>query len=296
MRILQSNTSTSKVIFESDTMKRREVIVLVKITRITTQKNSSERFSIFIDKGQGEEFGFGVDQDVLISFGLRKGLELDQEILDDIQFEDQVKKGFNLALHYLSYRMRSEKEIRDYLVTKEIDEEAFDSIITKLKRYGYVNDLEFARAFVRTKMNAGGKGPLIINQELFQKGISPDTIEKALEEFPYERQFDTAQIVAEKKIKKLKSASSTELRQKVGQALASKGFEREVINEVMNEIDLSKGNEAEWEALLLQAQKAERRYSKLDMKDYKHKLKQFLYRKGFPFSLINRYLEEFTDQ
>ena len=44
----------------------REVSVLVKITRITTQKNNSERFSIFIDKGNGEEFGFGVDQDVLI--------------------------------------------------------------------------------------------------------------------------------------------------------------------------------------------------------------------------------------
>ncbi|WP_270182640.1 recombination regulator RecX [Alkalihalobacillus sp. CinArs1] len=268
---------------------------MVKITRITTQKNNSERFSIFIDEGNGEEFGFGVDQDVLIRFGLRKGIELNQETLDEIQFEDHIKKGFNLALHYLSYRMRSEKEIIDHLATKEIEEAAFSSIISKLKRYGYVNDLEFARAFVRTKVNAGGKGPYIIHQELIQKGVSQDTIEKALEEYPYERQFERAEEFALKKVKKLKNVSSTELKQKLGQALTSKGFEREIIQEVMNEID-HKNHEEEWEALLLQAQKAERRFSKLDSKEYKYKMKQFLYRKGFPFSLINHYLEEFIDQ
>ncbi len=269
---------------------------LVKITRITTQKNNNERFSIFIDKGSGEEFGFGVDLDVLISFGLRKGVELDDDMLENIHFEDQVKKGMNYALNYLSYRMRSQKEVRDYLLKKEIPEGAFPSIFEKLERYGYVDDLEFAKAFVRTKINAGGKGPFVIGQELKQKGVNKAMTEKALEEYSYEKQVELAQSVAEKKANKLKKASSTELKQKVNQELRAKGFDRDIIQEVMDNIELEKGDDEEWEALVLQAQKAERRYSNLDRREFDHKMKQFLYRKGFPFPLINRYLEEFNDQ
>lgn len=273
-----------------------EVSALVKVTRITTQKNNNERFSIFIDKGSGEEFGFGVDQDVLISFGLRKGVELSDEMLEGIHFEDQVKKGMNYALNYLSYRMRSEKEVKEYLTKKEIPEEAFEAIFKKLHRYGYVNDLEFAIAFVRTKVNGGGKGPFVIAQELNQKGVNKKMTDKALEEYSYEQQLEIANKLAEKKASKLKTSSATEQRQKVNQELRAKGFDRDIIQEVMQQIDLEKGEDEEWEALVLQAQKAERRYSKLERREFDHKMKQFLYRKGFPFPLINKYLEELNDQ
>ncbi|MFK3961611.1 recombination regulator RecX [Guptibacillus hwajinpoensis] len=269
---------------------------MVKVTRITTQKNNNERFSIFIDKGSGEEFGFGVDQDVLINFGLRKGVELSDEMLEGIHFEDQIKKGMNYALNYLSYRMRSEKEVKDYLTKKEIPEEAFQAIFKKLHRYGFVNDLEFAIAFVRTKVNGGGKGPFVIAQELKQKGVNKKMADKALEEYSYEQQLEIASKVAEKKSSKLKTSSATEQRQKVNQELRAKGFDRDIIQEVMQQIDLEKGEDEEWEALVLQAQKAERRYSKLERREFNHKMKQFLYRKGFPFPLINKYLEEVNDQ
>ena len=269
---------------------------IVKVTRITTQKNNNERFSIFIDKGSGEEFGFGVDQDVLISFGLRKGVELSDEMLEGIQFEDQIKKGMNYALNYLSYRMRSEKEVKDYLLKKEVPEEAFPKIFEKLKRYGYINDLEFAIAFVRTKINAAGKGPFVIAQELKQKGVTKPMIDQSLEEYSYEQQLEIAKKLAEKKASKLKKSSATEQKQKVNQELRAKGFDRDIIQEVMQQINLDKGDNEEWEALVMQAQKAERRYSKLERREFDHKMKQFLYRKGFPFPLINKYLEEFNDQ
>ncbi|MFP3441163.1 RecX family transcriptional regulator, partial [Pantoea sp. SIMBA_133] len=71
---------------------------------------------------------------------------------------------------------------------------------------------------------------------------------------------------------------------------------RDIIQEVMEQINLDKGDNEEWEALVMQAQKAERRYSKLGRREFDQKMKQFLYRKGFPFPLINKYLEEFNDQ
>lgn len=46
------------------------------ITKITTQKNSGERYNVYLDYGKGEEFGFGVDENVLIKYDLKKVVSL----------------------------------------------------------------------------------------------------------------------------------------------------------------------------------------------------------------------------
>lgn len=83
---------------------------MVKITKITTQKNTIGRYNIFIDDGKGEKFGFGLDEDILISSGIAKGQELSDEALQTIIEKDTAHKCFTLALQYLSYRMRSKKK------------------------------------------------------------------------------------------------------------------------------------------------------------------------------------------
>ncbi|MEH7384342.1 RecX family transcriptional regulator, partial [Bacillus sp. JJ1521] len=143
------------------------------IAKITTQKKNTERFNIFLDygNGNGEEYAFSVDQDILISFQLKKGMELDDLDITEIQFEDEVKKAFNSALNFLSYRMRSTKEVIDYLKKKEVDDPIIPDVLHKLADYKYVNDEEFAKAYVRTQINTTTKGPEVIKQELFEKGI-----------------------------------------------------------------------------------------------------------------------------
>lgn len=55
-------------------------------------KRSKERFNIYIDKGQGEEYGFSVDQVILIKHGLQKGLEIDEIELGNILYNEEVQK------------------------------------------------------------------------------------------------------------------------------------------------------------------------------------------------------------
>ena len=43
--------------------------------------------------------------------------------------------------------------------------------IHKLYRFNYLNDLEFAKAYVRTHVNGGNKGPITLQLELKEKGI-----------------------------------------------------------------------------------------------------------------------------
>lgn len=59
------------------------------ITKISTQKKNTERFNIFLD----DKYAFSVDADVLVKFELKKGKELDDLDIIEIQYGDEVKKG-----------------------------------------------------------------------------------------------------------------------------------------------------------------------------------------------------------
>lgn len=91
------------------------------ITKIEVQKRSKERFNIYIDKGQGEEYGFSVDQVILMKHGLQKGLEIDEIELGNILYNEEVQKAYLQAISYLSYQMRTKQEIEDFLRKKKWD-------------------------------------------------------------------------------------------------------------------------------------------------------------------------------
>lgn len=88
--------------------------VWLSLQKIEVQKRSKERFNIYIDKGQGEEYGFSVDQVILMKHGLQKGLEIDEIELGNILFNEEVQKAYLQAISYLSYQMRTKQEIEDF--------------------------------------------------------------------------------------------------------------------------------------------------------------------------------------
>ena len=141
------------------------------ITKITTQQKNKDRYNIFTDEGHGEKYAFSVDESVLLKFQLKKGMELDELFLTEIHYEDDIRKAYNRALHYLSSRMRSEGEVRTYLLEKEIDAPIIQEVILKLYEYKFLDDEQYAIAYVRTQMNTTDKGNIVIKRELKESGI-----------------------------------------------------------------------------------------------------------------------------
>jgi regulatory protein len=264
------------------------------ITKITTQQKNQDRFNIFIDygKGKGEEFAFSVDSDVLIKFQLRKGMELDDFSFMEIQYQDDIRKAYNKAVYYLARRMRSEKEIYDYLISKEIDEPVINEILHKLTAQKYINDEEFALAYVRTQANTTDKGPNVIKMELKEKGITEGILVQALEEYPLEQQIDKAAKISKKFYDKNNKESLKIQKQKLENLLLRKGYSYEVINIAVNEASIKNEDDEEMAAIRFQGEKAQRKFSKYSGFEYEQKMKQALYRKGFPIELIEIYLSE----
>ncbi|WP_042356745.1 recombination regulator RecX [Bacillus rubiinfantis] len=262
------------------------------ITKITTQQKSEDRFNIFMDYGKGEQFAFSVDSDVLIKFQLKKGMELDNFSLLEIQYQDDIRKAYNTAIQFLARRIRSEKEIYDYLLQKEIEEPVIHEVIHKLKRQNYIDDAEFAKAFVRTLANTTDKGPEAIKRELKEKGIAESMAEQALTEFPLEQQIEKAVKLGEKFFKKPTKDSLKIQKQKLEQQLIRKGYPFAIIQIVLEETAVNNEIDEEFEAIRYQGDKAHRKYVHFSGFAYEQKMKQALYRKGFSIELIEKFLQE----
>ncbi|PAV28132.1 recombination regulator RecX [Virgibacillus profundi] len=268
-----------------------------KITRITTQKKHKNRYNIFLNEGQDEKYGFSVDETILIEYKLRKGLELDDSMITTLVQKDNVHKSYTQAINFLSYRMRTKKEIYDYLVKKEVEPEHITQIMEKLESQNLLDDKLFAEMFVRTRMNTSSKGPLLIKKELLEKGVSASIAASAVENYPYEIQYEKILKWVDKKLNRGKKESFRKQKQKLQGTLMQKGFTQDVIKDALANINEEKDEDAEWDALIYQGEKLLRKHQvKLDGYELRNKLKEGLFRKGFSIELINRFLDESLDK
>lgn len=261
------------------------------ITKIEVQKRTKERFNIYIDKGQGEEYGFSVDQVTLIKHGLQKGLEIDDIELTNILYDEEVQKSYLQAISYLSYQMRTKKEIEEYLRKKEIGQAIISEVISKLLHNRYINDKEYAISYVRTHSNVNRKGPVVISRELFGKGVSDAIITYSLQEYPKEKQIENALDIIEKKKRSYKKHSLLQMKQKLEEMLVRKGYTRDVIGICVEELKDDQDDEQQQEALVYHGNKYHEKYKKYDGWTYGNKMKQALYRKGFSIEDIEGFLQ-----
>ncbi|MDC3418193.1 recombination regulator RecX [Aquibacillus salsiterrae] len=270
---------------------------MVKISRISTQQKNKSRYNIFLEDERGDSYGFSVDEDILVEFSLHKGMEMDGETVELLKQKDTIHKSYALAINYLSYRMRSKKEISDYLTKKDIDAEQVHLVMDRLSKEGLLDDQAFANAFVETRINTSSKGPQLVKKELLEKGISTQIADEALKKISYDWQYDKAEKLTRKKWSSTNNKSFQQQQLTVKQHLIQKGFSHDVIKDVLTEFVKETDDDSEWQALVHQGEKFVRKYEqKFVGYELKQKVKGGLYRKGFPIDLIERFLDECMEE
>ncbi|MUV38707.1 Regulatory protein RecX [Lentibacillus sp. JNUCC-1] len=266
---------------------------MATITRITTQKKQKQRYNIYLDRGAGETFGFGVDEAVLIKHRLHKGMELDDAFMNTLIDEDTQYKAYSLAINYLSYRMRTKKEIYDYLIKKEIHPEHVESVMQRLIDEQLVDDRQFAKMFTESRIRTSAKGPGLVKKELLEKGVPALYADEAASLYTYAIQYDKAAHWMQKRLNRSNRDSFRQQLQKLHGFLLQKGFDQGVIQDVLDTAAEHQDDGQEWEALQSQGHKLIRKHqSKRQGFELQSKVKEGLYRKGFPMELINAFIEE----
>jgi len=152
--------------------------------------------------------------------------------------DDAYEKYLNGVLRFLSYRGRSEKEVREYLKKKQAPEEIIEKIIARCMEYGFVNDEKFAKDWTASRAKFRGKSKRIIKMELLQKGVGRELVEKTMSEGEGKKIDDEkqARMLAEKRMERLRGLPREEIFRKLAGFLGRRGFDYEVIKRVIDEV------------------------------------------------------------
>lgn len=150
---------------------------------------------------------------------------------------DEFKKYYLKAVHFLKYRPRSEKEVRDKLLQKKAPQEVIEKIILTLTEQKFLNDEEFAQMWYRTRMSLRPKSQFVIKCELQQKGIRQEIIEKIFTSKEDQRQVDLQQAkkLVAIRARRYKRMTKQEIYTKLGAFLARRGFNWDTIRQVIDE-------------------------------------------------------------
>jgi len=117
---------------------------------------------------------------VAASAGLCLGRFLTDKEIASLQGQGDFQSTMDLALRYLSFRARSEKEVRDYLCRHQVPEETATAVLSRLRELRLVDDVAFAMAWIEERRRLRPRGARALSQELRRKGVASETIEAVL--------------------------------------------------------------------------------------------------------------------
>ncbi len=150
----------------------------MRITKVTPAAGTAGRYNIFVDG----HYSFSLDEFQLVQYSLHSGQEIDEAKLAELQAESDFGKNYTRAVDLISRRLRSEREIRDYAGRKQWSKDNTERVIARLHNRGYLNDLVFTKAFVRSRQSAQKYSRRRIERDLVNKGISHRIIQQVLDE------------------------------------------------------------------------------------------------------------------
>ena len=170
---------------------------------------------------------------VIIDTNLLYKKEITSEEYNNLVSLNNYQDIYNKVIKYIGIRLRSKKEITDYLKKMDLSTEVIDDILNKLITNKYIDDERFSQAYIKDKYNFSNNGPYKIINELVKLGIDKD--------MAYTYTFDII-TNEEEKINKLinkyvKSDKKHDwyyLRNKIYNNLINLGYSKEIVINILN--------------------------------------------------------------
>ncbi len=203
-----------------------------RITRLRALK--SGRVAVYLD-GRRAFLLTGIE-----AARLRVGQSLSDEEIARLLARDLQERAHEIALRLLRYRPRSEREVADHLRRKGFDAQTVEAVLERLRRVGLVDDRAFVRFWVENRAAFRPRGRTALQAELRRKGVPPAIIQEVLAEAsPDERAL--ALRLARERARRLRGLDPWTLRRRLAGYLLRRGFDRELVMEVLQAMEAELG-------------------------------------------------------
>lgn len=137
-------------------------------------------------------------------------------------------------MRYCAYQERCRQEVWRKLRDLDVMEEDREDMILYLEEEGFLDEKRFARVFAGGKFRVKRWGKRKIFVALRKKGIQESYIERAFtSEIPMEDYLSTVEYLVERQSATLKHLSPFDRKKKLYNFLTQKGYESEIIWEIL---------------------------------------------------------------
>lgn len=192
-----------------------------------TKKNI---YNVYLSNGEVLELNGKVitDNELLIK------KDIDNELYDKLKRDNTICILVDTSVKYIDRRLRSIKELKDYLKNKEEDTTIIEEVIDKLIDNKYLDDDRFTKAFIKDKLNFTNWGDYKIENELKRLGVNEEIIYNNMINIDDNIYYERINKIINKDISTNKKYNGIKLKNKIYNHLLTLGYSKEKVISIIN--------------------------------------------------------------
>ena len=191
-----------------------------EIVALRVEVGKPGRVRVVLQGGQS----FTLARSVTSRLGL--GQRLEPAEVEHLQQLDRQERAVQYTLRLLSRRPRSERELRLALQRRGLGEADSVAVMERLRQGGWLEDTAFAQAWIENRQDFRPRSSRALRFELKQKGVAPEIIEAALQDFD---EAQAAEAAARAGVRKYAGLPEDSFRQRLAGYLSRRGFDYSTI-------------------------------------------------------------------
>lgn len=229
---------------------------------------------------------------IILKYQLLLKKEISEELLQTIEEETKIAEIYEKTLQFIGRKLRSKKEVIDFLKKQEISIEEQTDIIDRLTEQGLFDEKAYIEAFIHDRMNFSSDGPNKIKEELLKNEFDLELILIELEKLDEKEMKEKLNKLIVKKLNANHKYSENYCKQKITEQMLLLGYPKEMIEEILDKENFNHESILENEARKLY----EKYKNKKNGNELYLFLKQKLYQKRYPIEDINDILEKIKEE
>lgn len=230
-------------------------------------------------------------EEVILKNNLLRKKDISLELLELIMEENRYYEIYDQSLSYIEKKMRTEKELHEYLIKKDFDELLIEDVIERLKKENLINEEKYIQAYINDKIALSKDGPFKIKRNLLDLELHEYLIDEYLSKVSTLTWQEKLNKIIDKRLNLMKNKSEYQIKNKLKEDLFNLGYDKSLI-----ELALNKINKNDSDSIKKEYDKAYSKYSKKYQGSLlNNQIKSYLYRKGYSIDDITSLISSNDD-